>query len=290
MTGRRRLHPPREASRRAALRVAVLLAAALAAAGAAAFDRSKYPDWGGQWRRPPGLPTQWDPTRRPGLEQQPPLTPEYQAIFEASVADQAAGGQGADLHVKCISNGMPRAMTVSFPVEFVITPSVTFVHFTPMMPRRIYTDGREFPTDEEPSYLGYSIGEWLDTDGDGRYDTLEVETRNFKGPRTYEPSGIPLHYDNRSIVKERIYLDRDDPDVMRNEITTIDHALTRPWTVLKTYRRDRHVIWLEDDCEENNRHVGIAGEYYFVGGDGYLMPTRKGQAPPDLRYFKDLKK
>jgi hypothetical protein len=31
----------------------------------------------------------------------------------------------------------------------------------------------------EPRYLGYSIGKWLDTDGDGRYDTLEVETRGM---------------------------------------------------------------------------------------------------------------
>jgi hypothetical protein len=29
----------------------------------------------------------------------------------------------------------------------------------------------------EPTYAGYSIGKWIDTDGDGRYDTLEVETR-----------------------------------------------------------------------------------------------------------------
>src|SRR5436190_22935315 len=52
----------------------------------------KYPDWSGQWKRPPGAGIQWDQTRRPGLAQQPPLTPEYQAIFEASLGDQARGG------------------------------------------------------------------------------------------------------------------------------------------------------------------------------------------------------
>ena len=41
----------------------------------------------------------------------------------------------------------------------------------------------------------------------GRYDTLEVETRNFKGPRTVEFSGIPLHDDNETVVKERISVD-----------------------------------------------------------------------------------
>jgi hypothetical protein len=158
------------------------------------------------------------------------------------------------------------------------------------MPRRIYTDGRAFPLGEEPGFMGYSVGRWRDTDGDGRYDTLEVETRNFKGPRTYEPSGLPLHADNQSIVKERIALDRANPDVLRDEITVIDRALTRPWTVTKTYRRVRHPAWAENECDEYNRHVEIGGEYYMLGGDGYLMPTRRGQPPPDLRYFGAAKK
>ena len=33
-------------------------------------------------------------------------------------------------------------------------------------------------------------------------------------------------------------------------------------------------------------HVEIAKQGYFLSADGLLMPTRKDQAPPDLRYFK----
>ncbi len=40
------------------------------------------------------------------------------------------------------------------------------------------------------------------------------------------------------------------------------------------------------NCSENNNHVEIAGEGYFLSADGLLMPTRKDQPPPDLRYFK----
>ena len=64
---------------------------------------------------------------------------------------------------------------------------------------------------------------------------------------------------------------------------------TRPWTVDKTYRRavsDKPVWWREDVCSENNVHVGIGTESYYLSADGYLMPTKKGQAAPDLRYFK----
>ena len=61
---------------------------------------------------------------------------------------------------------------------------------------------------DNPQFLGYSIGQWVDEDGDGRYDTLVVETRGMKGPRAFEATGIPLHVDNQTIVKERIYLDK----------------------------------------------------------------------------------
>src|SRR5437763_399319 len=266
---------------------ALALGAALLAtmAGAPAFDESKYPDWSGQWKKPPGIGNQWDQTKRPARAQQAPLTPEYQAIFEASLADQAAGGQGEDIRITCVSTGMPRMMTGVRPFEFVITPNVSYINAENNQPRRIYTDGRDFPKDEEPTWPGYSIGKWLDTDNDGRFDTLEVETRNFKGPRVYEASGIPLHRDNESIVRERIALDKDNKDLLRYEITTTDHALTRPWTVMKTFHRERNVLWYEENCGENNNHVVVGKEFYFLSADGYLMPTRKDQPPPDTRYF-----
>ncbi len=270
--------------------IALIGALAVTMTGAFGFDETKYPDWAGQWKRPRGLATQWDQTKPAGLGQEAPLKPEYQKMLEASIADQAAGGQGLDTRYTCITNGMPRVMAVIFPIEFVILPSITYIHFEAFMPRRIYTDGRDFPKDEEPSFMGYSLGKWLDADGDGRFDTLEVETRNFKGPRTIEFSGIPLHEDNQTIVKEKIYLDKADADIMHNEITIIDNAFTHPWTVDKRYRRDRKVSWFEDNCNENNHHIVIGKENYFVSGDGYLMPARKNQAPPDLRYFKQTQK
>ena len=255
-----------------------------------AFDESKYPEFNGQWRRAPGAGIGWDETKPRGLAQKPPLTPEYQAIWEASMADQAAGGQGLDTRVTCISNGMPRMATIIRPIEFFIYPWITLIVYENNIPRRIYTDGRQFQKDEEPSYAGTSIGKWLDTQGTGRYDVLEVETRDFKGPRNYEDSGLPLHFDNQSVIKERLFLDKDNKDILHNEVTTYDHALTRPWTVMKNYQRVRNVEWHEDLCSENNTHVQIGKEGYFISGDGYLMPTKKGQAPPDLRYFTERKK
>ena len=150
-----------------------------------------------------------------------------------------------------------------------------------------YTDGRDWPKDVEPSFDGYSIGKWLDTDQDGHFDTLEVETRHFKGPRSFDPSGLPLHADNQTVVKERFYLDKTDPNLLHNDMVVTDHALTRPWSVAKRYRRDQteHPIWPEDMCVEASGILYVGNEMYYQSADGHLMPARKDQAPPDLRYF-----
>jgi len=270
---------------------ALALAAALAAP-AQAFDESKYPDFSGQWRKPNGVNVQWDQTKPLGLAQQAPLKPEFQASLEASLRDQQLGGQGDDARYTCLPNGMPRIMSVIWPIEIVISPKITYVIFENNLPRRIFTDGRSFPTNEEPSFNGYSIGKWTDPDASGRYTALEVETRKLKGPRTFESSGIPMHSDNETVVNERISLDKSDPNVLHDVITTYDHALTRPWTVDKRYLRvpQEKVIFYENECSEYNQHVIIGKEGYYLSADGYLMPVKKGQKPPDLRYFKDVQK
>jgi hypothetical protein len=268
--------------------------AALTATAAQAFDDAKYPDLSGQWVavRIAGVTGQpaFDPTKPWGRGQQAPLTPEYQKVLEASIADQAIGGQG-NWHTgaECLPPGMPAMMTLYRPMEIVVLPETTYILVDHIMDshRRIYTDGRDWPKNAEPSFMGYSIGKWIDERGDGRFTVLEVETRQFKGPRPLDPAGMPTHADNESIVKERFFLDKDNPALLHDEITLEDHAFTRPWTVLKTYRRapSRFPDWPEDACSSDNELIKIGTEVYYRSGDGNLMPTRKNQPPPDLRYF-----
>jgi hypothetical protein len=276
---------------RRGLIASITLAAALgmAVVDARAFDETKYPNLKGQWRRvEPGDPTRFDPSKPAGRGQQAPLTPEYQAIFETGLADLARGGPGLDMSYTCLPPGMPRIMNVYSPMEIVFTEDTTYILIDHIHDnRRIYTDGRDWPQDVEPSFQGYSIGKWIDTDGDGRYDTLEVETRHFKGPRALETTGLPLHRDNQTVVKERIFFSKTQEGILHDEITVIDHAFTRPWTVLKSYRRvgGTRPVWREAVCTENNNHVEIGKQNYMLSADGLLMPTRKDQPPPDLRYF-----
>jgi len=257
----------------------------LMALNAAAADDAKYPDWKGQWERIGG--GAFDPSKKGGRAQQPPLIAEYRSLWEANLAEEAAGGQTYNPMAHCVPTGMPRMMVVYQPMEVIVTPETTYIQIGFLRElRRIYTDGRDWPAKIVPSLAGYSIGRWIDGDGDGRYDALEVETRGFRGPRLFDGSGIPLHRDNQTVVKERIFLDPSDPNVLRDEITTFDRALTRPWTVTRRYRRDRHPTWLEDVCEQNNNYVFVGKDTYFLSQDGYLMPTRKNQQAPDLKYFK----
>jgi len=257
--------------------------------GARAFDETKYPNWKGQWVQLGGnQDSPWDPTKPPGAGQQAPLTPEYQAIFEASVKSAADGGLGPDPTARCIPAGVPRVMIAAQPMEIVITPDVTYFVLEQTL-RRVYTDGRKFPDDVEPSFAGTSIGQWQDADGDGRFDSLVMETRSIKGPHTYDASGIPFHKDGEAVVTEKLYADKTNPNILHNEITTIDHALTRPWTVMRSYRRDDRQTqpeWSEFICNEDTSHVQIGDQNYKLSPEGFLMPVRRGQKPPDLKHFQ----
>lgn len=265
---------------------AAALAAALLATSAIAqvVDFGKYPDFKGQWDRT-GPPNNWIQ-----LGGQPPLTPEYQKVWDESRADQRAGKPGNWPSTFCLPEGMPAMMNLYNPMEIIVTPETTYIlmsHNNDVY-RRIYTDGRDWPADPPRTLVGYSIGRWVDETGDGRYTALEVETRYLRGPRAYEASGIPFHDDNETVIKERFYLDKTNRDTLIDEITVFDHALTRPYTKIQkaVRKKDPHPVWLLETCPEDNIWLKIGDEAYVINvTDGKLMPAYKDQPPPDLSFF-----
>jgi hypothetical protein len=265
--------------------------------GARAADDVKYPtNWKGEWtrviHREVEVQGAFDQTKTFGLRQEAPLTPEYQKVLADSMADQANGGLGNYPTARCLPSGMPRIMTFGTQ-EYVITPATTYILLSGSDHlRRVFTDGRDWPKNPQPTYGGYSIGRWVDEDGDGRYDLLEVETRYFKGPRAFDASGLPLAFDNQSVFKERIFIDKTNPDIIHLLTTVIDNALTRPWTSDRQYMRvaENVVQFPETWCQEGNHNILIGKENYLLRSDGLLMPSKKNQAPPDLRYFTQLQK
>src|ERR1700740_3182237 len=87
---------------------AAAIAIVMMTGAACAAEAGRYPDWKGAWTRwfPPGSTFEpnggftaggqpsHDQTKPWGRGQEAPLTPEYQKIFEDSLADQANGGEG----------------------------------------------------------------------------------------------------------------------------------------------------------------------------------------------------
>jgi hypothetical protein len=59
--------------------------------------------------------------------------------------------------------------------------------------------------------------------------------------------------------------------------------LTRSSTSART---DKPIWFGRQVCGEGNNHVSMGNEHYFHSGNGLLMPTKKDQPPPDLRYFR----
>src|SRR5437660_10932973 len=101
---------------------AIALVAALCTTLAAqAWDDTKYPDLNGQWVRAHPR-SQWDPSKPRGLQQEAPLTAEYQAVFEANLAALRSGSSDADPQIYCIPSGMPRMMIAYEPLEIILTP------------------------------------------------------------------------------------------------------------------------------------------------------------------------
>jgi hypothetical protein len=98
--------------------------------------------------------------------------------------------------------------------------------------------------------------------------------------------GMP---DGQAIIKEGIYLDKANPNLLYDEMTTIDNALTRPWSEKKSYARLPTVTWPENNCTEDLNDVFIGKEQYMLGADGNLMPIKKNQPPADLRHFNAKK-
>ena len=57
----------------------------------------------------------------------------------------------------------------------------------------------------------------------------------------------------------------------------------------RSYRRNpvgTQPEWNEFTCFEDSSHVQVGDQNYKLSPEGFLMPMRRGQKPPDLKYFK----
>ena len=226
------------------------------------YSATHFPvEWNGVWkytgknRFDPNAKELPDPNNSGSIApvEDPPYNAEAMAKWHERKAQNARGIVKDDPTAFCTLPGMPRQMTGIYSIEFLMTPGqVTIIEEWMSMTRRIYTDGRTHPSDPDYTYAGHSIGHW-------EGDTLVVDTVAVNWKDTIFDASGTFHSDAMSI-KERIRL--KSKDLLEDRITVTDpKVFTRPWVVIKTYKRapkDYEVG--EYSCAENNR--------YTIGADG----------------------
>jgi hypothetical protein len=229
--------------------------------GTTAYRPKNRRDFTGIWINQGGIG--WTPGIPPGVRQNPPLTPEYQKIFREHIANAAAGKPTGDPTAACHPPGMPRIMTMTYPMEITMGPGRVNIYAEWLeQVRRIFTDGRPLSEDPEPTYNGESVGHW-------EGDFLVATSFGFRKETNMESSGLPKS--DKAIVYERIWL--ADDDTLRDEITIVDPvAFAKPWTVTKTYKRAPPDFTLEPYVCDNNRNP--------IGPDGSIQTILKSGDEP----------
>lgn len=197
------------------------------------------PDLNGIWERP-YVP---DMTRTSRDQQGPAVLPYTPAGAEKFKRYDASG---FDYTGHCLPQGMTRSMNSPFPIEIIQVPKRVAILFEAWNVFHVVpTDGRAFPKETEPTWIGTSIGRW-----DG--DTLVVETKGFNGKTNLDTVGHP-HSDQLHLTQR---FTRSDERHIAYEVTVDDPATyTKPWKNTRTFTLRPDWEIMEYSCMENNKDL-----------------------------------
>jgi hypothetical protein len=168
------------------------------------------------------------------------LQPAAAALFK-----ERSGNMGKDNPIAhCVPNGVPGVEIIPTPYRIVQQSGIIAILYEfNMQYRQIFTDGRRFPIDPNPAFMGYSVGRW-------EGDTLVAETVGLKDGMWLDLFGHPttdsLH------VTERFH--RIDYGHMQLDIILDDpKAYQKPWQISLRPQLLPDTEMIEFVCNENNR-------------------------------------
>jgi hypothetical protein len=239
----------------------VVCVAALLAVPVSGQAQDDLPDWSGVWQMMGG--TVFDRATAtlpggvltPGLRSRPPYNAEWEAIYQRNVKLRDEGRLPDPINICGTPAGFPRLMNLPDMYEFVVRPEQTWI-LTENGPNvlRIYTDGREHPAPEDrwPTYTGDSVGHW---EGDTLvFTTLSIKHSQWPtlGDTVLDRTGLVLSDAARVTTRLRRL---DEQNMEARMVIEDPKALTAPWNVTKTYRRQPTGTRVYDyGCAENNRN------------------------------------
>jgi hypothetical protein len=169
-----------------------------------------------------------------------PLQPWARDLYNERIENNGKDHPGA----RCLPSGIPEKDNIPDGLKVVQTEDLMlFLPESRTIYRQIFTDGRSFPKDPQPTWMGYSIGHW-------EKDTFVVETMGQNGKTWLDMRGLPGTEALR--VTERF--SRPKIGHMDIEVTIDDpRAYTKPWTVKMAWRLLPDTDLIESICEENNQ-------------------------------------
>jgi hypothetical protein len=142
---------------------------------------------------------------------------------------------------RCLPHAVPDAMMVrTGPFKILQTTGVTMILFEEFNHyRQLFTDGRGFPKDPNPTWFGYSVGKW-------EGDTLVVESVGFNDQSWLDDPGHP-HTDAMRVTEK---FTRRNFGRLEIQITIDDpKAYTRPWTINARFDLLPDTELIENICE-----------------------------------------
>ncbi len=148
-----------------------------------------------------------------------------------------------DPNFGCLPPGVPNVYTHAYPVEILQVPGRAIMFFEyDHLARQIFTDGREHVKDENPTWMGDSIGKW-------EGDTLVVDSTGFNDKTWLDVAGHP-HSEAMHVVEHA--LRRADHNTLMIDITIDDsQAYTKPFKSQRKYILKPAWNIMEYVCEDN---------------------------------------
>jgi hypothetical protein len=200
-----------------------------------------HPDLSGIWRVVAGEPARF---ARP---EQVPFQP-WAREFQKQVADSLSLGRTSE---RCLPSGIPQQMLVAgLPFKIVQTPGLVLTLFEEFIDyRQVFTDGRALPVVNNPSWFGYSVGQW-------EGGTLVVSSTGFTNQPWLTNDGYPRteqlrmteRYRRISVGGMDVQFTFDDPG-----------AYTKPWTASMRFELVPDTELLEAVCENEKFVSRVTG-------------------------------
>ena len=175
-----------------------------------------------------------------------------------------AGNSKDNPDAHCLPMGLMQFHTHGQPRKIIQTADLMLMIFEPNYGlRQIFTDGRDFPATQSPTWFGYSLGSWAG-------DTFVVDTVGFNEGFWLDRGMLPHTQQLHTLERFR-----------RVDLTTLSYELTidDPGAYTKPFTGKMNLVWeantelFEYVCQEANyAHNLMVGEATSVDRTSTIVP------------------